>query len=199
MVRTSTRILAFVMMVALLVSSMPMSAFSTTLEGLEWNNADQHDGESNTPDMETDTSDSAEMIGDKVSIGLDIGGETETTAGVPVDTDPEEDPAAPSVEKYSVPISTWTVSGDKPGITTRDDPSHGEMVVAGGVNQGAILYQGAIGVGEVDLSQYSYAVVYCGCDASSVTKELYANSAITVSFFLRWTQTGSSLPRKRTS
>ncbi len=85
----------------------------------------------------------------------------------------EEMPEDTLVNSYVVPMDNWTVTGDKPGITSWTDPSHGSMIDAGLLTQGALLHKGAIGVGEIDLSKYSYAVVYCGCDASNVTRELY--------------------------
>ena len=51
------------------------------------------------------------------------------------------------------------------------------MVGAGGLENGALLHQGAVGVGEIDLSKYSKVIVYCGCDASGVTQGHYDANA----------------------
>ena len=74
---------------------------------------------------------------------------------------------------WSVDIDTWTVSGHDPMV---HDASNG-MVAAGGVDKGALLHQGAVGVGTVDLSKYNKVVVYWGCDASGVTQNHYNNNA----------------------
>lgn len=82
----------------------------------------------------------------------------------------------PTEENYTPSMQNWEVTGHKKGITSASDPTHGGMVAAGGVSEGALLHQGAIGVGEVDLSKYSKVIVYYGCDASSVTRNHYNNS-----------------------
>ena len=74
---------------------------------------------------------------------------------------------------WSVPVDSWTVSGHKPKIVTKSDPSMGGMVVAGGVEKGALLHQGAIGVGTVDLSKYDKVVIYFGCDNGAGTQDHY--------------------------
>ena len=76
-------------------------------------------------------------------------------------------------DDYSVPMDQWTVSGHKAGVTPADDATHGDMVSAGGLENGALLHQGAIGLGEIDLSKYDKVIVYCGCDASGVTQGYY--------------------------
>ena len=73
---------------------------------------------------------------------------------------------------WNVPIDSWTVSGHNPHI---QDTSNG-MVAAGGVEKGALLHQGAIGVGTVDLSKYSKVVIYFGCDSGAGTQNLYNNN-----------------------
>ena len=81
-------------------------------------------------------------------------------------------------------MDAWTVSGHKPGVTPAGDATHGGMVGAGGLENGALLHQGAVGVGEIDLSKYSKVIVYCGCDASAVTQGHYdanANNRIIIS------------------
>ena len=82
-------------------------------------------------------------------------------------------PVVPADKDYAPALSDWEVSGHKPGITIASDPTHGGMVAAGGVSEGALLHQGAVGVGTVDLSKYRKVIVYCGCDASGVTQSHY--------------------------
>ena len=74
---------------------------------------------------------------------------------------------------WSVPVDDWVVSGHKPTIVTKSDPSMGGMVAAGGVEKGALLHQGAIGVGTVDLSKYDKVVIYFGCDNGAGTQDRY--------------------------
>ena len=84
----------------------------------------------------------------------------------------------PEVENYNVPMDQWAVTGHKAGITPANDPSHGPMVAAGGIDNGALLHQGYVGVGEVDLSKYSKVVISYGIDNSQVTIDHYnANPA----------------------
>ena len=74
---------------------------------------------------------------------------------------------------WSVPVDDWVVSGHKPTIVTKSDPSMGGMVAAGGVEKGALIHQGAIGVGTVDLSKYDKVVIYFGCDNGAGTQDHY--------------------------
>lgn len=74
---------------------------------------------------------------------------------------------------WIVDIDTWTVSGHNPHI---QDSSNG-MVAAGGVDKGALLHQGAVGIGTVDLSKYKKVIVYFGCDNSATTQDRYANNS----------------------
>lgn len=48
------------------------------------------------------------------------------------------------------------------------------MVAAGGIESGALLHQGAIGIGEVDLSKYSKVIIKFGMDNSQTTVDLQA-------------------------
>ncbi len=84
-----------------------------------------------------------------------------------------EEPVRLDGSYWSVPVDSWTVSGHKPTIVTKSDPSMGGMVAAGGVEKGALLHQGAIGVGTVDLSKYDKVVIYFGCDNGGVTQQHY--------------------------
>lgn len=74
---------------------------------------------------------------------------------------------------WNVPIDSWTVSGHNPHI---QDTSNG-MVAAGGVEKGALLHQGAIGVGTVDLSKYNKVIIMWGCDNSQTTVDRYNANA----------------------
>ncbi len=76
-------------------------------------------------------------------------------------------------QTYNVPQSLWTVTGHKPEVTYADDAKHGEMIFVSGVESAALIHQGAVGIGSIDLSQYSKVIVFCGCDASPVTESLY--------------------------
>ena len=76
-------------------------------------------------------------------------------------------------EDYTVPQDQWVVSGHKPAI---QDSSDG-MVAAGGLESGALLHQGAIALGEIDLSKYDKVIVYVGMDNSPVTIERHAANA----------------------
>ena len=119
---------------------------------------------------------SIELIGS----GKDTGSDDDDTPDKPIipDTpDVPDTPVTPEVGVYAPPLSDWEVSGHKPGITPATNPTHGGMVAAGGVSEGALLHQGAIGIGTVDLSKYDKIIVYYGCDASSITQNHYNASA----------------------
>ena len=73
------------------------------------------------------------------------------------------------LEAHPVAMDTWTVSGHASGLTHKDAAGIGPMVAAGGLEYGALLHQGSIGIGEIDLSQYSKVVVYYGMDNSDLT------------------------------
>jgi hypothetical protein len=51
------------------------------------------------------------------------------------------------------------------------------MVAAGKVESAALLHQGSIALGEIDLSKYSKVVIYWGSDASQVTIDAYNANA----------------------
>ena len=78
---------------------------------------------------------------------------------------------------YNVPQDLWTVTGHCPGIVGAEGHANSGMVVAGGVESGALIHQGAIALGEIDLSKYSKVVIMWGCDASDVTVGHYNQSA----------------------
>ena len=83
------------------------------------------------------------------------------------------DPNAP----FTVPFEAWTVSGHRPQIVDQSQPDVYPIIQAGGIEQGALLHQGSVGIGEYDLSQYSKIIVYYGIDASQVTVDHYNANA----------------------
>ena len=101
--------------------------------------------------------------------------EPETPAEPEAPAEPEvpEAPEVPEEGNYNVPQDQWVVSGHKPAI---QDSSDG-MVAAGGLQSGALLHQGAINLGEIDLSKYSKVIVYVGMDNSQVTIDRHAANA----------------------
>ena len=76
-------------------------------------------------------------------------------------------------ENYTVPQDQWVMTGHN---TQLNDASNG-MVAAGGVESAALLHQGSIALGEIDLSKYSKVVVMWGCDNSDVTVGRYNENA----------------------
>ena len=100
-------------------------------------------------------------------------GKNEGSGGNDTPTPP---PPPPAEGNYAPDLHDWEVSGHKPGITSASDPTHGSMVRAGGVAEAALLHQGAIGIGTVDLSKYSKVIIHYGCDNSSVTQNYYNNN-----------------------
>ena len=94
----------------------------------------------------------------------------------PEEPETPDEPEAP-VENYNVPMDQWAVTGHAPGITNKDKEGHGPMVAAGGIDNGALLHQGYVGVGEIDLSKYSKVVISYGIDNSQVTIDKYNANA----------------------
>ena len=82
-------------------------------------------------------------------------------------------PEEPAVENYLVPQSQWVITGHNTQLNDTTNP----MVAAGGVESAALLHQGSIALGEVDLSKYSKVVVMWGCDNSDVTINHYNANA----------------------
>ena len=80
-------------------------------------------------------------------------------------------------ENYNVPQDLWTVTGHCPGIVGKEGHANSGMVAAGGVESGALIHQGAVSLGEIDLSKYDKAVIMWGCDNSPVTVGHYEQSA----------------------
>ncbi|MBE6585844.1 MAG: hypothetical protein E7645_04865 [Ruminococcaceae bacterium] len=77
----------------------------------------------------------------------------------------------------NVPQDQWVISGHMPQLVAPDHASHGAMVAAGGVESAALLHQGSIYLGNLDLSKYSKIVIMWGSDASQVTIDAYNANA----------------------
>ena len=90
-----------------------------------------------------------------------------------VEPAPEDEP----VSSYDVPQDIWTVSGHCTGIISSTGHPNSPMVAAGGVQSGALLHQGSVGVGLIDLSKYSKVIIYVGVDNSKVTMDHHAANA----------------------
>ena len=101
--------------------------------------------------------------------------EPETQA--PETEEPETEPQVPHYDNYNVPQDAWTVTGHCPGLVGAEGHANSGMVAAGGVESGALLHQGSIYLGEIDLSIYEKVVLMWGCDNSPVTVGHYENSA----------------------
>ena len=83
-------------------------------------------------------------------------------------------PEEPAVENYLVPQDQWTVSGHCAQIVGKEGHANSPMVAAGGIDSGALLHQGAVGIGEIDLSKYSKIIIKYGIDGSQVTIDKHA-------------------------
>ena len=91
--------------------------------------------------------------------------------------EPETEPQVPHYDNYNVPQDQWTVTGHCPGLVGSEGHGNSGMVAAGGVESGALLHQGSIYLGEIDLSIYEKVVIMWGCDNSPVTVGHYEQSA----------------------
>ena len=103
---------------------------------------------------------------------------TEPAPEVTEPSEPEtEEPEVPSepefYENLVVPQDQWVITGHNTQLNDTTNP----MVAAGGVESAALLHQGSIALGEVDLSKYSKVVIMWGCDNSPVTIGHYEASA----------------------
>lgn len=77
-------------------------------------------------------------------------------------------------DAYVVPQADWVISGHSREIVDENAPSGlFPMIQAAGIASGALLHQGAVFVGDVDLSKYSKVYVYYGIDNSQVTQDHY--------------------------
>ena len=97
---------------------------------------------------------------------------------------------------YNVPMDTWTVSGHMPKVITAKHSTHGSFISSGGLGKGAILHQGSIGIGRIDLSRYSKIIVYYGFDNSQITQERFANNPHNRILVLNEEMTNSMSPDK---
>jgi len=77
------------------------------------------------------------------------------------------------IDTLNVPTSAWTVTGHREGVQDASDP----MVAAGGVEAGALLHQGYIALGDINLAEMSKVVIYFGVDGSQVTIDAHAANA----------------------
>ena len=105
---------------------------------------------------------------------------TETPTEEPTEEptqEPETEPQVPHYDNYNVPQDQWTVTGHCPGLVGAEGHANSGMVAAGGVESGALLHQGSIYLGEIDLSIYEKVVIMWGCDNSPVTQGHYDQSA----------------------
>ncbi len=92
-----------------------------------------------------------------------------------IDYDAKLDYIYPDI--YNVPQELWTVSGHFQGVYSIAGNTGNEAILyAAGIESGALLHQGYIGVGELDLSKYSKAIIYYGNDSSQVTIDNYKNN-----------------------
>ena len=86
---------------------------------------------------------------------------------------PETEPEVPHYDNYNVPQDQWVMTGHNTQLNDASNP----MVAAGGVESGALLHQGSIALGEIDLSKYEKVVIMWGCDNSQVTIDHYNANA----------------------
>ena len=87
-----------------------------------------------------------------------------------------EDPDAPAGESLVIPQDQWVISGHCTTLVGKEGHDNSPMVAAGGVDSAALLHQGSIALGEIDLSKYSKVVIMWGSDNGDGTKALYAKN-----------------------
>ena len=87
-----------------------------------------------------------------------------------------EEPDAPVVESLVIPQDQWVISGHCTTLVGKEGHGNSPMVAAGGVDSAALLHQGSIALGEIDLSKYSKVVIMWGSDNGDGTKDLYAKN-----------------------
>ena len=81
------------------------------------------------------------------------------------------------IDTLNVPTSAWTVTGHSAEIVPAEGHGLSGMVAAGGVAEGALLHQGYIALGEINLAEMSKVVIYFGVDGSQVTIDAHAANA----------------------
>ena len=92
--------------------------------------------------------------------------------------EPEEPtPEEPTVENLVIPQDQWVISGHCTTLVGKEGHGNSPMVAAGGVDSAALLHQGSIALGEIDLSKYSKVVIMWGSDNGPGTQDLYAKNA----------------------
>ena len=124
-----------------------------------------------TPDQPADTTVATDAPTEPESENV-----TEPATEEPTTEAPTE-PEAPRYDDLTVPQDQWTVSGHCPEIVGSEGHANSPMVAAGGVASGALLHQGSISLGEIDLSKYEKVVIYFGVDNSDVTWGRYNENA----------------------
>ena len=87
-----------------------------------------------------------------------------------------EEPDAPVVESLVIPQDQWVISGHCTTLVGKEGHDNSPMVAAGGVDSAALLHQGSIALGEIDLSKYSKVVIMWSSDNGDGTKDLYAKN-----------------------
>jgi hypothetical protein len=87
-----------------------------------------------------------------------------------------DEPDVPAVENLVIPQDQWVISGHCTTLVGKDGHPNSPMVAAGGVDSAALLHQGSIALGEIDLSKYSKVVIMWGSDNGDGTKDLYAKN-----------------------
>ncbi|MBE6585843.1 MAG: discoidin domain-containing protein, partial [Ruminococcaceae bacterium] len=92
-------------------------------------------------------------------------------------TNAPDEPEGEYYENLTVPQDQWVISGHMPQLVAPDHATHGAMVAAGGVESAALLHQGSIYLGNIDLSKYSKIVIMWGSDNSQVTIDAYNANA----------------------
>ena len=75
-----------------------------------------------------------------------------------------------------IPQDQWVISGHCTTLVGKEGHGNSPMVAAGGVDSAALLHQGSIALGEIDLSKYSKVVIMWGSDNGDGTKDLYAKN-----------------------
>ena len=95
----------------------------------------------------------------------------------PAEDEPEEPtPEVPAVENLVIPQDQWVISGHCTTLVGKEGHGNSPMVAAGGVDSAALLHQGSIALGEIDLSKYSKVVIMWGSDNGDGTKDAYAKN-----------------------
>lgn len=103
----------------------------------------------------------------------DILPEIETAIDTVWDEDFSGDIAVEPYAPINIPVESWTVFGHCPEIVPNEGHERSSLIVAGGIEKGALLHQGSVGIGTFDLSKYEKMIVYYGIDSSDFSVENY--------------------------